>query len=129
MTLRFRILIRRISRCSRFFWLSVLPWCREKLQIAMVWLDWVGPKSKLNARLHFFFYHKTQVTNLATFTSMLVTKFVFYSPWWPKLLKLGAGFDTFQLFTPQSDFNCFDLRTLKFEVLICPNIKKLLYVE
>ena len=28
--------------CSRFLWLSVFPWCRERLQIIMLWAEWFG---------------------------------------------------------------------------------------
>ena len=34
--------------CSRFLGLSVLPWCRERPQIVICWLEWLG-RSKCQA--------------------------------------------------------------------------------
>ena len=38
----------KLNFCSRFLRLSVLPWCKERPQIIMCWLEWLG-KSKCQA--------------------------------------------------------------------------------
>lgn len=74
----FRILIQLISCCSRFFLAFCVALVQRKTADChgLARLSW--SKVKIKSLVAFFFYHETQVTNLATFTSILVNKFVFY---------------------------------------------------
>ena len=47
--------------CSRLLWLSVLPWCGERPQIVMLWVEWFG---RLKWRLCFLL--KMEIKSIST---------------------------------------------------------------
>ena len=47
--------------CSRLLWLSVFPWCGERPQIVMLWVEWFG---RLKWRLRFLF--KMEIKSIST---------------------------------------------------------------
>jgi len=48
--------------CSRLLWLSVLPWCGERPQLVMLWVEWFW---RLKWRLRFLL--KMEVKSISTF--------------------------------------------------------------
>ena len=45
--------------CSRFLRLSVFPWCRERPQIVMLWVEWFGRlKCRSTGRLFLHSVHR-----------------------------------------------------------------------
>ena len=47
--------------CSRLLWLSVFPWCGERPQIVMLWVEWFG---RFKWRLRFLF--KMEIKSIST---------------------------------------------------------------